>query len=255
MAGFRGFVVRSATQQVNGSDARRGASRAGLHGRSMTQTCTATHATDTSAAEVLDASGLPKALVDRIRREWFARVGGVASRYGVLVEEALGHLRAANLAETPGPARALSFLEDLVCAVACVRGHPGAWQDLWERQESILLRASRLRLGDVDAVLATRRFWRELHAITTLPSADRAGLPDLAAFPPSLVEYVGVRPLRVWLSDRLLDQIDRNQVERNWTAMRLERGPRRPACAGAAAFRDGFAGLEPPATVRMRLVD
>lgn len=237
MAGFRGFVVRSATR-TNGTEASHGTGRGGFRGRSMTQTCTATIATASRCGENLDASGLPKALVDRIRREWFARAGGVATRYGVLVEEALGHLVAANLAETPGPARALSFLEDLVCAVACVRGHPGAWQDLWERQEPILLRAARLRLGDVEAVLATRRFWRELHAITTLPDADRAGLPDLKAFPPSLVEYVGVRPLRVWLSDRLLDQIERNGV-----AMRIERGVRRPAW------------VEPASNVRMRLVD
>jgi hypothetical protein len=186
-----------------------------------------------------DASGLPKALVDRIRREWFARAGSVAVRYGVLLDEAIDHLRRANLAETPGPARALSFLEDLVCSVACVRGHPGAWQDLWERHESILLRASRLRLGDVESVLATRRFWRELHAVTTLSESDREGLADRDGLPPSLAEYVGVRPLRVWLSDRLLEQIDRQLV-----SLRFERPVRRPA-----------ADAEATGPVRMRLVD
>ncbi len=253
MAGFRGFVVRSATR-TNGTDAREGASRTGMNGRSMTQTCTAPETTretvSVAASDAAGASGLPRALVDRIRREWFARAGGVASRYGVLLDEALAHLREANLAETPGPARALSFLEDLVCAVACVRGHPGAWQDLWERHESILLRASRLRLGDVDAVIATRRFWRELHAITTLPEHDRAGLHGRESFPPSLVEYVGVRPLRVWLSDRLLEQIERNGID-----ARLERAPRRAACRGGDRLAERFESHEATASLRMRLVD
>ena len=250
MAGFRGFVVRSATR-TNGTDARDGTSRAGMNGRSMTQTCTAPETTrETAPDAALDPSGLPRALVDRIRREWFARAGGVATRYGVLLDEALSHLREANLAETPGPARALSFLEDLVCAVACVRGHPGAWQDLWERHESILLRASRLRLADVEAVLATRRFWRELHAVTTLPAADRAGLPGLESLPPSLAEYVGVRPLRVWLSDRLLEQI-----ERNGATARFERTFRRPAGRGAVRLSDRFEPVESTVAPRMRLVD
>lgn len=250
MSGFRGFVVRSATR-TNGTEARRDARRTDLHGRSMTQTCTPPDAPHRTAdAAGLDANGLPRALVDRIRREWFARAGGVASRYGVLLDEAIGHLHAANLAETPGPARALSFLEDLVCAVACVRGHPGAWQDLWERHESILLRASRLRLADVEAVLATRRFWRELHAVTTLPAADRAGLPGLESLPPSLAEYVGVRPLRVWLSDRLLEQI-----ERNGATARFERTFRRPAGRGAVRLSDRFEPVESTVAPRMRLVD
>lgn len=246
MAGFRGFVVRSATR-TGVTDARDGTGRVGMNGRSMTQTCTAPEATrETDGVCALDPNGLPRALVDRIRREWFARAGGVATRYGVLLDEALSHLGEANLAETPGPARALSFLEDLVCAVACVRGHPGAWQDLWERHESILLRASRLRLGDVDAVIATRRFWRELHAITTLSEHDRAGLPDRSSFPPSLVEYVGVRPLRVWLSDRLLEQIERNGAE-----CRFERSLRRAGVRGG----DRFDSDDATATLRMRLVD
>lgn len=250
MAGFRGFVVQGATR-TNGTAARHDAPRARTHGRSMNATLTLDEANPrVDDASTLDASGLPRALVDRIRREWFARAAGVATRYGVLVDEALAHLKGANLAETPGPARALSFLEDLVCAVACTRGHPGAWQDLWERHESILLRASRLRLGDVDAVLATRRFWRELHAVTTLPAADRAGLPDRAALPPSLSEYVGVRPLRVWLSDRLLEQVDRHVL-----AARFEHPSRRIAVRGAGRFAERVETVEPAGPVRMRLVD
>ena len=269
MAGFRGFVVRSATRTDGNegpSDARRsrshgkshgkadgnshGSSHGRSHGRSMNATLAPTHADRCGPESPLDASGMPKALVDRIRREWFARAAGVATRYGVLLDEALAHLDHANLAETPGPARALSFLEDLVCAVACVRGHPGAWQDLWERHESILLRASRLRLGDVDAVLATRRFWRELHAVTTLPASDREGLPDRDELPPSLAEYVGVRPLRVWLSDRLLEQVDRQVL-----AARFERPLRRAGGRTAGRFGDRFDAADSTGPVRMRLVD
>jgi len=226
MAGFRGFVVRN-----RGADDR---SPRSATGRKMEN---ASLCIPSPADTIAAGDALPKALVDRIRREYFARAGGVAGRYGVLAEETLEHLRAANLAETPGPARALSFLEDLVTAVACVRGHPRAWQDLWERHESILLRACRLRLDDIDAVLATRRFWRELHAVTTLPEADRRGLADATSLPPSLVEYVGVRPLRVWLTDRLLAQVDRHG-----------RRPARAACPN-------LDGIDSSAPVRMRLVD
>jgi hypothetical protein len=154
---------------------------------------------------------IERSLEDRIRREFFARASLPAARYGVTPEDVLHHLRSAHLPVTPGPARALAFMDDIVAAVACVRNHPRAWSDAWQKHESALIRACHARLDQASAVVFTRRFWIDLHEVTTLelPIERRTGdgLP-CAARPLSLGQYVGVRPLRVWLSDRLLARIE-----------------------------------------------
>lgn len=158
---------------------------------------------------------IERSLEDRIRREFFARASSNATRYGVTPDDVLAHLRGAHLPLTPGPARVLAFMDDIVLAVACVRNHPRAWHDAWGKHESSMIRACHARLDHASAVVFTRRFWVDMHFVSTngepLPSevagdADELASPMLAPWPLRL--YVGVRPLRVWLSDRLLARLE-----------------------------------------------
>ncbi|MBL9120291.1 MAG: hypothetical protein JNL80_10305 [Phycisphaerae bacterium] len=158
---------------------------------------------------------IERSLEDRIRREFFARASSNATRYGVTPDDVLSHLRGAHLTLTPGPARVLAFMDDIVLAVACVRNHPRAWHDAWGKHESAMIRACHARLDHASAVVFTRRFWVDMHFISTHGEpveADPKGDGDepastmLAPWP--LRFYVGVRPLRVWLSDRLLARLE-----------------------------------------------
>ncbi|MDZ4754021.1 MAG: hypothetical protein SGJ11_05945 [Phycisphaerae bacterium] len=157
------------------------------------------------------AAGLDPALISRIRREFFARAAQQATRYSVTLDGLVSHLERANLAITPGPARVLSFIDDLVLAVACVRGHPRAWHDAWEKHESVLIRASRMRLEDSDAIIFARRFWIDLYA-TTVDCNNLGAAPRFATgrngAPSRLGEFVGGRSLRIWLTDRLLGRLE-----------------------------------------------
>jgi hypothetical protein len=163
----------------------------------------ATHMKGRSEAEQTtsrrdEAESLDRALRDRIRREYFARAGEVGAAYGITADDILRHVERANLAATPGPARALSYIEDLVLAAACVRGHPRAWAEAWSKYEGVLLRAARMRLDEADAIVFVRRYWIDLHAATT------GCVPGF----PTIADFVGVRPLRIWLTDRLLGRIE-----------------------------------------------
>jgi hypothetical protein len=171
---------------------------------------------------------IDRSLVDRVRREFFARAAAPAERYGVTPNDVLAHLDQAHLGDAAGAARVLANLEDVAIAVACVRGHPRAWADLWERHESPLIRACHTRLDDADAIVFTRRFWVSLFTSTvttpatapanaTPPTFPAEGCPSHESMerPVAAIEalapmgaYVGVRPLRVWLTDRLLGVLE-----------------------------------------------
>ena len=169
-----------------------------------------------------------RALIARIRREFFAKGGTSATRYGVTVDELVAHLERARLFSTAGPGRILSYVDDQISAVACARGHPQAWHDAWEKHESMLIRACHARLEESDAVVFTRRFWIELYAATILPcdARDETGL-NL----PSIAEFVAVRPLRIWLTDRLLTRLEFE------TKRAMLRGPmKRQAAHGVNLF-------------------
>lgn len=157
------------------------------------------HGAETTSRRRDGAEALDVQLRDRIRREYFARAGGAGAAYGITADDVLRHVERANLASTPGPARALSYIEDLVLAAACVRGHPRAWAEAWSKYEGVLVRAARMRLDEADSIVFARRFWIDLHAATT---GSHAG-----AFP-TIADFVGVRPLRIWLTDRLLGRIE-----------------------------------------------
>lgn len=202
--------------------------------------------------------GFDRALTDRIRREFFARAAASAERYGVTQHDVLTHLRDAHLALTPGPARVLSFLDDVVLTVACVRGHPRAWHDAWQRNESPLIRACHARLDDAGAVIFARRFWIELFT-TTMGRRGEGEHPWSSS--PHLGTYVGVRPLRIWLTDRLMGVLENAVVLANRVANRASSSGD-PMVIGREGMQDGliFRALRrrsrlPRTDIRLRLVD
>jgi hypothetical protein len=193
-----------------------------------------------SERDLIAWRAIDRSLVDRVRREFFARASVPAERYGVTPDDVLTHLDQAHLGDAAGAARVLAHLEDVAIAVACVRGHPRAWADLWERHESPLIRACHTRLDDADAIIFTRRFWVSLFTTTvtnrepmnrTTAISERTGGGAQEIVP--LTAYVGVRPLRVWLTDRLLGVLEA-AVQRAREASAANRTRVEPASATAA---------------------
>lgn len=214
-------------------------------------------------------SGAPlmieRSLEDRIRREFFARASQNASRYGVTLDDVVWHLRGAHLPLTPGPARVLAYIDDVVVAVACVRGHPRAWHDAWEKHESSLIRACTARLDHADAVVFTRRFWVDLFLASTAGGDQATGAAatgdeaaDELVAPWPLRTYVGVRPLRVWLSDRLLARLEQ-EIAAGRILVTARTSQRTVARAnGSARIAPRDSGREAPRIgreTRLRLVD
>lgn len=194
-------------------------------------------------------------LLARVRREFFARGASLAIRYGVTPEEVIAHLERADLASTPGPGRVLSFIDDLIGAVACCRGHPQAWYDTWARHESFLIRASRMRLSEGDAVIFARRFWIELHAVTVLGRRLSHDSPVSASLV-TLAHYSGVRPIRIWLTDRLLGTLE--SALRDAMARRVASDAGRPSAltarAGASKALLAPSGRQRPSSRRLPAV-
>lgn len=219
------------------------------------------------------SNGLPeleRALTDRIRREFFARAAEPAARYGVTMDDLLAHLRDAHLALTPGPARVLSYLDDVALAVACVRGHPRAWSDAWQKHESALIRACNTRLDDADAVVFTRRFWISLytttvtnresrHSSTTAESAGQGGAVSHHGTSAAegelwpIAAYVGVRPLRNWLTERLMGLLEHAVVRASRGAAGSPTSPWMPEGFVFRALRRRTRA--PRGDIRLRLVD
>jgi hypothetical protein len=176
---------------------------------------------------------LERGLASRVRREFFAKASMLATRYAITTDDVLEHLDRAHLGTTAGPARVLAYVDDVVLATALVRGHPRAWQDAWAKFESLLVRACRMRLDERNAILFARRTWLALYAATLeeLARAAATDRPDDLRSPFST--YVGVRPLRVWLTERFLGRLETEAV-RALRAASLGRLPHstRPAASG-----------------------
>ena len=148
-----------------------------------------------------------KMLSESVRRAFFANGGELATRYGITLEHVLAHIEAAEefAKERSDASRELHLsriphmLEDLVIATACCHGVTLAWKECQNMNAHLLTRACELRLDEIDAILFVRRFWEELEARSrgTLTSAG-----------PRIQDYLGTRPLRTWLADRLLGRLE-----------------------------------------------
>ena len=154
-------------------------------------------------------------LESSIREAYFAVASWVAVRYDIEIDEVIEHIRAAGVHTATRPGAAVHYVEDIVLAVAACRGSTQAWSDVAQVFDLTLVRACILRLPEQDAVVYVRRFLSELQRETL----DRDLVPvsrENTAYDDEPVEgdgglraYAGLRPLRVWLTDRLLAQLER----------------------------------------------
>ncbi len=142
----------------------------------------------------------PEELESELREAYFSAAGWVALRYEVGVEEVIDHLRRSGLHHAPRPHASIQYVEDVVLATAAIKKHARAWYDLEQVFAQPLTRTCTLHLSDQEAVVYVRQFLSTLQNVTATPeqaSEDR-GLHD----------YDGLRPLRGWLVDRLLGQLE-----------------------------------------------
>ena len=154
----------------------------------------------------------PEELESESREAYFSSAGWVAMRYEVGVEEVIDHLRRSGLHHASRPGTATQYVEDVVLITAASTGHSRAWHDLEQVFSQPLTRTCTLHLSDQEAVMYVRRFISELRDTTLAASATR----DRGLF-----GYDGLRPLRVWLVDRLLEQLEQDGPE---VRVRLEPG-------------------------------
>ena len=132
----------------------------------------------------------------------------------------IDHLRRNGLHRALRPQSAIQYMEDAVLATAALKGNARAWHDLEQVFSQPLTRTCTLHLSDQEAIIHVRRFITELKR-ATLARKDRRDR--------GLLDYDGLRPLRVWLVDRLLAQLEaegpevriRLQDERTTARLRL----------------------------------
>lgn len=133
-----------------------------------------------------------------LRQRYFAQAGVAAAHLGVPFDRLVQHLWDARRRHLLVPIRRISFLDDLVLAVACVDHSDRAWRELTELYEPWLVRRGRQVAGLTTAVLSVRQILIELRRGE---ATEHAG--------GSLHDYLGVQPLREWLAARLMFHLAR----------------------------------------------
>lgn len=164
--------------------------------RVRTESSSSGRRTKSAATLPREAGAFDPILDEQIRRQFF-RSGGEAARYRVSVDDVLAHLMRAGLPITPRPQRVLAHMADVIQVIACVRGDATAWNDLLNAHAWCLDRACAEQLGMTQGLTFARRFWRRLRSGTRGEECGTLGAP-------SLRQYSGVRPIRLWLADRML---------------------------------------------------
>jgi len=157
----------------------------------------------------------PEELESSIREAYFAIASWVAIRYDVEIDEVIEHLRRAGVHSAARPGAAVHYVEDIVLAVAAAQGNHQAWSDASQIFDLTLVRACSLRLPEQESVMYVRRFLADLEretldqSILPVRSEDADYDDEPAEGDGGLRAYAGLRPLRVWLTDRLLAQLER----------------------------------------------
>ena len=171
-----------------------------------------------------DPRSIPKTLVNRIRMAYFQNASLEAGRYRIGLEDVMAHLERVQLGRLTTPGRILTHISDITQAVACCKGSHLAWADLHSEYESILTNACLLRLDATEAALFTRRFMLDLER------NSRLGHRDLQ---PTMMSYAGTRPMRMWLTDRLLGRLETTLQGRQGLTREQPRRPEDGSCMQA----------------------
>lgn len=132
--------------------------------------------------------------VSRLRRAFFATAAHLACRYNVDSDRVMVHLWEVRQANPRFRLSQVTFMDDLVHAIACVDESILAWAELNAVHERGLVRRCRLPNDEIASTMMIRRLFAELRRRHRMPSGPTC---------PSLRDYAGDRPLRNWLNDRL----------------------------------------------------
>jgi hypothetical protein len=162
-----------------------------------------------------------RSAVARLRLAFFAQAGEFANRYHVRFERVLEHVWDARRWNRRLLLRAVTNMDDLVHAIACIDEVGLAWSDLAERYERTLIRRCRGGQDEIEATVFVRRLFADVRRRNREPFVINL---------PSLRGYAGTRPLRTWLADRL----NAARMRQEW----MINIPRAPAIAA------GFANAE-----------
>ena len=163
----------------------------------------------------------PDQLESEIRQAYFSAASWVAIRYSVSVEDLIEHLRAGGLHHAARPMTASQYVEDIVLCVAICNGCKQAWNDLRQVFDLTLSRACTLTMSEQDSMVFVQKFLSELAEDTERACAhERAareqretgsnGAPHEAhaCEDAGLRGYIGLSPLRVWLTNKILATLE-----------------------------------------------
>lgn len=160
----------------------------------------------------------PDQLESEIRQAYFSSASWVAIRYSVSVEDLIDHLRAGGLHHAARPMTASQYVEDIVLCVAICNGCKQAWNDLRQVFDLTLSRACTLTMSEQDSIVFVQKFLSELAEDTERACeheraaretrADDATHEAHASEDAGLRDYIGLVPLRVWLTNKILATLE-----------------------------------------------
>jgi hypothetical protein len=143
--------------------------------------------------------------INELRQAFFREGGASALRFHVSLDDILEHLRFAfdlSLLRTDALRRVAieritQNIEELVIAIACIRGDENAWAAGIEPLRPVLIRMCELRVDEVDAILHASRF---IMAVRNRTFGKDGEFDDGI---PRLQEFAGIQPLRSYLGGPL----------------------------------------------------
>jgi hypothetical protein len=157
----------------------------------------------------------PDQLESEIRQAYFSAASWVAIRYSVSIDDLIEHLRAGGLHHASRPTTASQYVEDIVLCVAICNGNRQAWNDLRQVFDLTLNRACMLTMSEQDSVVFVQRFLSELAEDTERDAAlaartEQDGSPSEQSTDEDagLQHYIGLVPLRVWLTNKILATLE-----------------------------------------------
>ena len=171
----------------------------------------------------------PDQLESEIRQAYFSAASWVAIRYSVSVEDLIDHLRAGGLHHAARPMTASQFVEDIVLCVAICNGCKQAWNDLRQVFDLTLSRACTLTMSEQNSIVFVQKFLSELAEDTERACdherAARETRADGATHEANsnnedagLRDYIGLVPLRVWLTNKILATLEDMPLPESITA-------------------------------------
>ena len=166
----------------------------------------------------------PDQLESEIRQAYFSAASWVAMRYSVSVEDLIEHLRRGGLHHAARPSSASQYVEDIVLSVAICQGSEQAWSDLRQVFDLTLTRACTLSMSEQDAMVFVQKFLSDLADATEHHIDSSEQSEDAIEVDAGLHDYIGLVPLRVWLTNRILATLD--EMPRSETTPATDNGRR-----------------------------